>query len=163
MNEHLEILIENKPDATKNAIKVVLWVLCAFSVITAVMGIIGFLAPIIFAVVAGIGAYFIGFRVNTEFEYVLMDKEIDVDIIFSKESRKHLATIELEKLEVAATLGDMSLDAYKGRDIKTFDYTSGLSDKKPYILYCADEKFVLDYCEELVNALYNIAPRKVNK
>ncbi len=165
MNEHVEALVEVKPNGAMKALNMLLWFVCGVSVIAAFLGLFYTIAPLAVAIASGAGAYFVGLRVNTEYEYTLTDKDLDVDIIFSKERRKHITSLDLNKLEVAAPEGSYHLDEYKKRDCKTFDYSSKIPEdgKKLLVMYIDGARYLFEPDEELKSALYNVSPRKVFK
>ena len=63
----------------------------------------------IIIVASGYGAYYLMGFLSVEYEYIITNGTLDVDIIYSKRSRKRLATFELSDVE--------SIDLYKGEHI----------------------------------------------
>lgn len=164
MNEHVEILVEVKPNALMNFLKLILWGVCAISVVSMFLGMFGMIVPFIVAAAAGVGAYFIGLRVNIEYEYTLTDKELDIDVIFSKEKRKHIITYDLSKLEIMAPVKSHELDSYRNRQVDIKDYTSryGENERLQYLMYIDGQMAAsFEPDEQLITAIKNIAPRKV--
>ena len=158
MNERIEVLVKRK---TPVVMKVTMCVLIALAIFLVYM--FGILA-ILFSIVAGVLAYFVGIRSNIEYEYTYFAKELDVDVIFSMQKRKHVKTYVLEQLEVLAPVGSYHLDAYKNRDIKSKDFSTQLpeNEKNVYVMYLAgSEKVIFEPTPDMVKAIANIAPRKV--
>jgi len=163
MNEHLEILVPVKPRTGLAILKNLLWVVTALGVIASLLGILS-IFPLIFAIITGVAAYFIGLRVDIEYEYNLTDKEIDIDVIFSKQNRKKITTIDLTKMEILAPANSARLDGYKHRECKDEDYTSHLEEheKEKYVMYYdGSRKISLEMNERLLKAITNVAPHKV--
>ena len=163
MSEHIELLVPVKPRTLYTIGKIALWAVTVLCVLIFMTGILGFI-PIIVAIAAGFGAYYVGLRSDIEYEYSLTEKEIDVDVIFAKQKRKRITTVDLTKLEVMAPLDSYKLDGYKNRQCKTEDYSSGdLNNKKAmYVMYYdGSRKIILEADERLYKAIYNVAPHKV--
>lgn len=158
MNERIEILVKRK---TPVVMKITVYVLALLAVFLIYM--FGILA-ILFSIVAGALAWFVATRSNVEYEYTYFDKELDVDVIFSMQKRKHIATYDLAQLEVLAPRGSYHLDAFKNRDVKTKDFSTQFpeNEKNVYVMYLAgSEKVIFEPTPELVKTIANIAPRKV--
>ncbi len=71
----------------------------------------------VIAVAAGYGAYYLTGFLSVEYEYIITNGTLDIDIIYSKRSRKRLASLELKEVE--------SIEKYKGEalDKKRFKTT----------------------------------------
>ena len=67
MNEHIELLVATKPKMVFNVGKILLWIVTVLSVLVFMTGMLGFI-PIIIAVAAGFGAYYLGLRADVEYE-----------------------------------------------------------------------------------------------
>ena len=157
----MEVLVESKPSLSAKIIKIVLYALMAIFILGVLF--LGFLS-LLLAVACGVGAYFIGLRSEVEYEYSYMDKELDVDVIYSKEKRKHVATFDLSKMEVLAPLKSVHLDDYKNRTYKVCDYSShkeNAQDKMYVLYYSGEKKIVFEPTKEMVDAIAYIAPHKV--
>lgn len=103
-----------------------------FIAMVAIVGIlfIGFLAFFI-AVLLAMGAYYFIFpRLNVEYEYTLLNYDIDVAAIFSKEKRKNITSFDIRQAEIIAPKGSPRLNAY--HPAKTHDFSSGEADAKVY-------------------------------
>lgn len=165
MSEHIELLVPVKTNTGLNLCKILLWVVTVILAFAGLVGIFG-LIPIILAIATGIGAYFVGMRVDTEYEYALTDKELDVDIIYSKERRKHITTLDLNKLELMARAGSYRLDGQKNRELKTEDYSSREENRKNDVfvmIYEGSRRILIEPDERLYKAIYSVAPSKVFK
>lgn len=157
----VEVLVDGKPPALTNICKYVLYIFT-------VMFLIGFLflgtLSILLAIACGIGAYFLGIYSQIEYEYSYTDKELDIDIIYSKQKRKHLVTLDISKMEVLAPIHSYHLDEYKNRNYRVCDYSSGNPSEmdKHYVMYYSGEKkIIFDPTPEMVEAIVYSAPRKV--
>lgn len=162
MNEHIELLIPVKTKMINNVIKIALWAIVVLAFLASFLGLV--FISVIVAVIAGASAYIIGMRSDLEYEYILTAKEIDIDAIYSKQSRKNITTLDLTKLEIMAPLDSYRLDGYKNRKVKTEDFSSGVADNKKnmYVMYYdGSRKIIIEPDENLYKAIYNVAPHKV--
>ena len=163
MNEHIELLVAVKQNPILNIIKIMLYILTGIGVALSLIGILS-VYPLIFAIIAGFIAYFVGLRADIEYEYTLTDKEIDIDIIYAKQRRKNVTSVDLTKLEIMAPADSSRLDGYKGRNYSKEDYSSRNTENKKniYVMYCdGSRQITFEPDERLYKAIYNVAPHKV--
>lgn len=130
-------------------------------------GLVGFgllyIPALLLAVAAGVGAYFAYMNADIEYEYLYLDKEINIDKVMAKSRRKKAAVYDVERMEVFAPVKSYHLDAYRNREMKTVDYSSGSAeeDKKYMMVYEGNLKIILEPSAEMVRAIQMVAPRKV--
>lgn len=105
------------------------------------MPFIGFLAVFV-AVLLGILAYYFVFpRLNVEYEYVLLNHDMDVDAIYSQSKRKRQLSFDIRQAEIMAPSGSPRLNSYKPE--KTYDFSSGNTDSKTYsFMIPMDQKLI---------------------
>lgn len=164
MNEHVELLVPVKPNSGLNLCRILLWVVTVLGALGGLSGILGVL-PFILAIGTGVCAYFVGLRVDREYEYTLTDREMDIDVVYSKQSRKHITTIDLTKLEIMAKVGSHRLDGFAGRELKTSDYSSredSHAGNMFAMIYDGSRKIIIEPDERLYKAIYNVSPSKVH-
>jgi len=162
MNDTLiEILVERKPSVgTKLAKSACLLLTILFACLSPFIGLFMALS----AVATGFITYFLGLRSELEYEYSYFDKEIDIDVIYSKQRRKHLITLDLTKLEILAPKSSYKLDEYKNRVNRISDYTSAMpeNEKKVYSMIFSDGRRIdIEPTSQLVETIARFAPRKV--
>ena len=121
---------------------------------------------IIFIIVIALGVlcYFVFQWTDIEYEYLYLDKEINIDKIMAKTRRKRVATLSVEKMEILAPEKSHQLDSYRNRDVKTVDYSAGqdLPGQKLYALYYeGSQKYMLNLDEDFAKTIKGMAPRKV--
>lgn len=93
---------------------------------------IGFLAFFI-AVLLAMGAYYFIFpRLSVEYEYTLLNYDIDVAAIFSKEKRKNITSFDIRQAEIIAPKDSPRLHSYSPGKIQ--DFSSGNADAKVYAI-----------------------------
>ena len=112
--------------------------------------------------------YFLWLEQVVDYEYVYVDKEIRVAKIYQKQKRKDLAVYDLSKMEMMAPQGSHHLDAYKNRDLKVIDYSSGDDSNKSCryeLIMEGGSRLILDmvgeYGEQIVALIRNYYPRIV--
>lgn len=158
---YVECLVKAKQPAVAKFFKVVLFVLTVvFGLAMFVLGTI----PLVFAVVCGVGAYFLNMMTDLEYEYLYLDRELVIDKVMAKTKRKRVATYSIDRMEILAPVKSYHLDGFKNRDVKVKDYSVGVEEKPDlrYVMYCEGGiKLILSPSEALVKAIKNIAPRKV--
>lgn len=164
MNDtYVEVMVARKKNPMLGVGRILMFVLAAICLL------IGLFANMIFllgAVLFGVIAYVVLPRFDIEYEYLYLDKEITVDKIMSKEKRKRVYTVDLNRMEFMARKNSHELDSYKARNLKSYDFTSAEEGAKVYtIVYAsADEGTVLvdiEPNEEMLQAIRNVFPRKV--
>ena len=116
------------------------------------------------------------FRVSGELREILKeanqvakdngDKEISIDKIMAKEKRKHVMTLDLNRMEVMAPVRSHELDSYRARNLKEYDFTSREEDAKVYSVVCGSDRegvviVNLEPNGEMLSAIKSVFPRKV--
>lgn len=122
------------------------------------------LVALIAAVLCGVAAYFVGIYTDIEYEYLYMGKEITIDKVYAKTKRKTVAVFDMDKMEVLAPFNSWHLDAFKNRELKVVDYSSGIErqpERRYVMIYEGAQKVILEPNQEIVKAIQTIAPRKV--
>lgn len=85
------------------------------------------------AVILGVVSYLLIFpKFNVEYEYTLVNHELDIDIIYNKSKRSHLFSIDLKQAELIAPNKSHRLDSYAA--LKTVDCSSQKADSSPYTI-----------------------------
>ncbi len=115
---------------------------------------LGFLS-VVAAVILGLVSFFYIFpRLHTEYEYALLNHELDIAAIYNRSKRAELQSLDIQKAEVIAPIGSDKLSHFRPQ--KTYDYSSGTDTYKVYTIMirqnnalCAimiepDEKMVRD-------------------
>ncbi|MCI8834290.1 MAG: hypothetical protein HFH24_02770 [Ruminococcus sp.] len=101
-----------------------------------------FLGPFAFllAVLLAFGAYYLIFpRLSVEYEYSILNHDLDIASIYSKEKRKHQLSIDLQQAEIIAPKGSPRLRSYHPGKVR--DFTSGNTDAGVYaIMIPTDDK-----------------------
>ena len=160
MDTYVECLVARKPSGLltflKNLLVVVVVICLLLSSAIWILLLVGLAALV--------GVYFAGQYAKTEYEYLYVDKEITVDKIMNKSRRKRVEKFEVDHIEMFAPINSWHLDSIKNRELKITDFSSGVEekpDKRYVMIYRGNRKVIFEPSREFVQALRNVAPRKV--
>lgn len=138
----------------------------ALTVLLAAGGLFISILLLIPAVAAGIGAFFILSRFEKEYEYLYVNGDFDVDVIYNMQKRKRIGSYDAEALVAFAPEKSSHLDEFRNQNLPVRDYTSHTGQAPVWCgIYTTDGgkelvRFEFDD-EELVTDLRRKAPRKV--
>jgi len=108
--------------------------------------------------------YFIFPRLSVEFEYLYVSKELTIDRIYNKETRKTAGEWNLTSMELFAPVSSSAFDSYRNRKGNTvLDFTSGTNEEGKYAIVINDKKLTILYIEpdeELKAAIKSQFPRQ---
>jgi len=160
-NISIEQIIKVNPPKYVKPLKVGMIVLSVLSLILIVIPF-GIFLPIGFVI-----AIVLVFRYyDAEYEYALLEKELTVDRISSKSSRRRRGTFNLERLEIMAQYGSDKLADVEKRNFKTYNYSANIDISKTYVLVapCNKEmvRIIFDPDERMKESIWKLAPSKVN-
>ncbi|WP_026499442.1 DUF6106 family protein [Butyrivibrio sp. AD3002] len=160
-NSYVECMIAGKPRPLVVFLKYLMIIMAVFSFIISFLGG-GILFMIVF-IGCAVGAYFATLNASIEYEYQYCEREVTVDKILNKSRRKRIATFATERIDALAPSKSYHLDEYRRQDkYRTLDYSSGAGEDSTYTMYYdGREKVILEPNRELVDAIKNVAPRKV--
>ena len=165
MNDlYREILVKQKKKASASLIRAGM---IAAIVVFALGGL--FMNPVFLfpAVGIGIAAYFIFGRLDKEFEYLYVNGDFDIDVIYNMQKRKRAGSYDVDNLIVFAPENSHELDSYRNKQgITVQDYTSGYDNRKIWCgVYNVDKGEAMVRLEledeTVVRDLRRYAPRKV--
>lgn len=161
MNEtYYEIMVAKKKSPLLKVAQIVTAIMAVFFALTMFTGLIW---GIVAAAVLGVACYFITLHNAVEFEYLYVDKELQIDRILARSNRKRMETLDLNELEILAPVRSHELDRYRNQNYKKADYSSGeeVNEQKKYMLIVNDKQIIFEPTEELVKTIHMFAPRKV--
>lgn len=157
---YVECLVARKPSFLMRFLKTLLIMLTVCFVLIG----IGSFPALLIAAVLGVGAYFSYMNADIEYEYLYLDKEINIDKVMAKSKRKKAAVYDVQRMEIFAPINSHRLDSYKNRTRKTVDYSSGSAGTPDtrYVMICdGDVRVILEPSAEMIKAIQMAAPRKV--
>jgi len=103
---------------------------------------------------------------NAEYEYSLLEKELTIDRIVSKSSRRRCGIFNIGRLEIMAQYGSDKLKGMEKRNYKTYNYSANIDINKTYVLVVQSNKemvrIILDPDERMKENIWKLAPSKVN-
>ncbi len=159
-----EILIQRETPFVNKLIKAALIVFTVLLVIVAFL-----LHPLLLvaAVIFGCVSFFYLIpKLEVEYEYLYVNGELDIDVIYSKQKRKKVASYNVNDLEILAPERSHALDAYRNRNLKVRDFSSGKEGAKTYLFVFNTDKgqemLKAEPGEIILNDMRRLAPRKVN-
>lgn len=156
---YVECLVARKSSFAIRLLKTLLIMLtvCCF-----IVGLID-IRSLIAAIVLGVASYFVYMNADIEYEYLYLDKEIKIDKVLAKSKRKKVVTYDVGRMEILAPVKSYHLDAFRNRELKSVDYSSGTDEdgKKFMMVYEGNQKVIWEPSAEMVKAIQMVAPRKV--
>lgn len=132
-NAVYELLIPRENLLKERLIKLLL--IAVLVVLAAVSPLTNFISLLAAVILGTVSYLFILPRFHVEFEYTLVNHNLDIDVIYNKSKRKNLFSIDLKQAEKIAPAGSHSLDSYSG--LKTVDCSSRNPDCTPYTIVIA--------------------------
>lgn len=146
MNDALyEQLVARRPKPYDIPVRVLV-ILIIVAVAVLGMPYIGLLSFVIAVLIAIAAYYFIFPRLNVEYEYTILNHDLQIDAIYNKAKRKSLKTIDIQGAEIIAPKKSPRLNSYKPD--KVYDYSSGNPNAKTYaIMIPLQQKNVCIYIE----------------
>ena len=161
MNEtYYEIMVKKKKSPVLQVAQIATAIMTVFFFLSM---LIGMLWGLIMAIVCGVASYFLKLFNSVEYEYLYIDKELQIDRILDQNKRKRMETLDLNELEVLAPIRSHELDRYRNSNAKKVDYSSGEEshDMQKYMLVVNDKQIIFEPSEEMDKTIHMFAPRKV--
>ena len=129
-----EQLVKRRPDAKATMTKAAL-ILAALFLMGLVLVLLGanpFTFMLWFAILFGV--YFVFRRLNIEYEYVLTNNELDIDIIYGKSRRRRIFTANVRDFEAFRQAGGSEMEHSFSSAQARVDYSSGVGGGDKYEL-----------------------------
>ena len=110
------------------------------------MPLVGFLSFLIAVLILMIAFYFIFPKLNVEYEYMILNHDLQIDAIYNKSKRKHMLSFDIQSAEIIAPKKSPRLNAF--HPDKTYDFTSGNENADVYaVMISLDQKNSCVYIE----------------
>lgn len=130
MNDALyEQLVSCRPKPYDLPVRILI-ILLIIAVVILGTPFIGFFAFVLAIILAMLAYYLIFPKLSIEYEYILLNHDMQIDVIYSKSKRKHKLNFDIQNAEIIAPRSSHRLDAY--RPEKVYDFTSGDPSAKVY-------------------------------
>lgn len=138
MNDALyEQIVERRPKPYDMVIRILV-ILLIVAVVIFGMPLVGFFSFFIAVIIAMIAYYFIFPRLNVEYEYSLLNHDMQIDVIYNKAKRKSKLSIDIQTAEIIAPKGSPRLNSFKPETV--YDFTSGDPSAKAYAVFIPIEQ-----------------------
>ena len=146
MNDALyEQLISRRPKPYDLPLRILI-ILVIVAVAVLGMPFVGILSFVIAVILAVLAYYFVFPKLNVEYEYIILNHDLQIDAIYNKAKRKRLKNLDIQGAEIIAPKGSPRLHSYKPD--KVYDYSSGNPSGKAYaIMMPMDQKNICIYIE----------------
>ena len=106
MESYIEYLVK-KQFSTSDKVKCLIIFLVLFAICGVVsLSPLGWPSGLVVLVFGGYGAYYLASSLRKEFEYILTNDHLDVDMITAGRSRKRLCSFDIEAVELCARTSD---------------------------------------------------------
>lgn len=137
------------------------------AVLTVLFLILTFTQPLLLVVAAIFGFAFYKVSQNTgvELEYVHTNDEFDIDKVMRSSGRKHLVSIDLNKVILIAPADSEELYAFQ--HLKETDFSDGKSEENLYVMVCVagneKRRLLLQLEPKMRSSLKQWIPSKVKE
>lgn len=115
------------------------------------------------------GAGFLFNKFSREYEYILTNNELDIDVIFNRSSRKRVMTINMKKIDIMASIKDEKYAAELNKaGLKVINASENTNEANTYAIITQSEKYgackiLITPDDVMLDHLYKQAPNKVFK
>ena len=139
MNDALYEHIVPRRSTTGDLIKRILVILALVLIFLISLEFLQLMAFLLLFILGFLTHYFIFQRMNIEYEYTLLNHDIDIDVIYSRQRRKKLLSFDFQKAEIIAPVNSPRLNSINIE--KTYDFSSRSPDNKAFaIIINIDQK-----------------------
>lgn len=140
-----ELLVTRKPKPYDMVVRILV-ILLIIAVAIGGMPFIGMTSFLVAVLIALLAYYFIFPRLNVEYEYTLLNHDMQIDVIYNRSKRKSLMNFDIQAAEIIAPKQSPRLNSY--HPDKTYDYSSGNSSARVFAIETSmDQKKVCIYIE----------------
>jgi hypothetical protein len=119
--------------------------------------------PILLVEVIAIRFLFI--RMNIEYEYIITNDSLDIDIIYNQQKRKHIETINIKNIQIMAQVSNQEYANEMGKYDKLKDYSSQIPTDNTYGVIVKNgqvtSKVIIEPNEMVLKAIKRYIPRQV--
>ena len=160
-DNYVEWLVKRKDPAYAVPVKILMIVVCIFSVLSALQTVFG----VIVMTIAGVATYFVFLNLSVEFEYLFAEGGLSVDRILGRAKRKKIFDCEKDDIQIVAPADSFVLKDYEKQGMKVKDFSSGRKDAKVYALIYQKGpdhfKVLIEPNERMIGAMRRTFPRKL--
>lgn len=113
-DNYVEWLVKRKDPAYAVPVKILMIVVCIFSVLLALQTVFG----VIVMTIAGVATYFVFLNLSVEFEYLFAEGGLSVDRILGRAKRKKIFDCEKDDIQIVAPADSFVLKDYEKQGMK---------------------------------------------
>lgn len=147
----------------KNRINIYGVILLSGAIIISIVGVLIGINLTILGMAFLIAGVLLTFRSSIEYEYLFLNKELDVDMIVRKKKRKKVYSLDMNDVVVVARIDAGEAKLYQ--TIKGRNFSSNLNQQNVYKVVLSHmgkmESILIEPSRELLEAMKSTAPRKV--
>ena len=132
MNDALYEHIVTRKSSPLDLVKKVAIILLLVIIFLITFAILGSFALVIMLILGFVTHIFVFSRLNKEYEYTMLNHDIDIDVIYSRQKRKRILSFDFQKAEIIAPRNSPRLNSYKIE--KTYDFSSGDPNEKVFAI-----------------------------
>nr|WP_302599571.1 DUF6106 family protein [uncultured Cellulosilyticum sp.] len=161
-----EYMIKQKKSA-KDITMQALIVVCAAVIILLAMTMGGAIFGPIITIAALLGAGYLFIMFSREYEYILTNEELDIDVIYNRSKRKRVTTVNLRKIDVMAAMDDANhRHEIDGKGVaKVINASDNSNDKNTYVIIGQTQfgatKIILSPSEDFLDEMFRQSPNKI--
>lgn len=168
MENYIEYLIKKK-FGPRDMAKYVLILVVLFGVVGAIsISPLGWPSGLVVLAFGGYGSWWLASGLRKEFEYIMTNDHLDVDMITAGRSRKRVASFDMEAVELCARIDDPDRKGEMNRDFSRTVQAASSPDAKNarFVVYSGEkglELLIFEPNDKIVDAMSMYAKSKVFK
>lgn len=140
MESYVEYMIKKKFSAADVA-KAAIIIFALLYICTSVGHWLGYASAFVLLIFGGYGAWYLISGLKHEFEYVLTNDTLDVDVVVAQRSRKRLCSFSIVAMEICAGVNNADKNSEMNRSfVKTIDARSCANAENAYFVVFSDEE-----------------------
>ncbi|NLW12710.1 MAG: hypothetical protein GX028_11945, partial [Clostridiaceae bacterium] len=113
----------------------------------------------------GYGMWFVISSLNKEFEYIVTNGDLDIDMIIARRKRKRVLSVKAKEFELMAQTGTVDERDSENSRYKTLDFSSSLNSKDRWFIltnYKSEKvKVIFEPDERMLKNLKRFNPSKI--
>lgn len=161
---YVEKLVTKKASVGVLALRI-FTVLVSVLLVYAMLVLIG-IYGLVAAFALGCLIYYVFSVTYVEYEMILVKNELSIDSIYGKNKRKTVQNIDVTKCElIAPVTSEAAAPFYSNRQMKTFDYTSGMDGDEIYLMVipfgAGNARVYFEPGDAMIELMKAMAPGKV--
>lgn len=150
----------NTPKDT--AIRVCVWVIVLLIILIVITQVP--MVALFVALILGFAASYATGYLNVEYEYVLTNGELDIDVIYDQKKRKRVFNGDMKQFELMAHINDKAHEAAFNTAHEIRDYSSGVTGDNTYAFLATHEnkkvKIIIEPNEKMLKAFSKVLTKR---